>query len=1228
MHTPTSPPPPTLFYANHLPSLLDRLASDLLAVLPLDPFQPLHVITPAASETSLIQTALAARLGLCAHIRLHAGPLPFLQRLLQQAQRVLPPNTTLRDRDAYATALTLIQAFQDPHWLQDPSLRLVRAYLATLRAPSQDPRLATLQLSLDLSRLFDAYRLEHPSLLAHWQAAPEPISSSPSEPWQRALWLSLHRPGTGLLDLLSSPSLRWVDLTDLPASLPEALSLLPKHLFVFSLPPLAPALRDALAALAPFCTLHIYHLHPCVEFAEDLPSSLIARDPELAFQFFPRLSSDAADRLSSPPIRLWGRATSDALRRWLRLPGLRVDSLFIDPTSSPAPANAPAHTPAPTSAPAPSLLRQLQRDIFANEPERRPPLNALSLPADPSLSVLACPNLQREVEAVVCDIWSLLSRPASDGPPLRLTDIAIFVNVPQRDLYLSRLQATLHHAYQLPFSILDPSPNAASRYLEALRLLLSLPLGDFSRDEMLGFMAHPCCAEALQPDADTAQWATWCDQLGILRGADATAYADSYVNQDLFNWDQGIRRLFLGAWMSEADQPVTISEHPYLPLHVPETQITAAARWGLLIRSLIADATFARTASLPLRQWAQFMLGLTHYLRADSDDDQRLRGACLRALEALGDADLSAHPLPFSVAHALLSQSLDAISLPRGQHLIDGICIASLAPPVPLGAWRAVYVLGLGEGMFPAPEPPNALDLRQALRRVSSEPSPRDLDLSAFLQLLCAATDRLTLSYVAKDEQTGESLTRSYVLQSLLTILNRGYLIEHDAVITHVLAKRYDQPSPPTSSTSRSGGAQHSGHGLHGGPSHGVLLPEAQREAQTLALRRDLTERAPHLLKHLPHAPQRLSRRMDAERWRALSEHLGIVQLPDAPPRFDPDTPISLPISTLRMFLRSPLQGAARFILHLSDPRDQPSARLHEPLETDPRHALPLLLHVFTQSLQGAEPDSPQQLAKLYDQHIQTLQLQGQHPVGVFGAAQRTRHLRALLVWRRELLTAASAHDFPLQKLLLGPGKRHHDTLPPRPPLTLAVPLTPDAPPMTVHITGHTGLLSASLDASVRLLPQRSSLRDRDWLDPFLDHVLLSASAHRAEHQAHRAFIITSDTSSRSGPAREQRTLPPLPQARALQYLSSVTQLLLQHTHNYLLPIEAVLNARRQGSSSQALTAEVYQLLRQRHFSNHADMRGPIRHLHRYQPPQDPASLAQARLGLFLELLAQSEKGR
>ncbi len=367
---------------------------------------------------------------------------------------------------------------------------------------------------------------------------------------------------------------------------------------------------------------------------------------------------------------------------------------------------------------------------------------------------------------------------------------------------------------------------------------------------------------------------------------------------------------------------------------------------------------------------------------------------------------------------------------------------------------------------------------------------------------------------------------------------------------------------------------------------------------------------------------------MDFERWRILCDQLGLVRLPQPPERFEQSDQLTLPITALRRFLRSPLQATARFILGLADDTlDNPLARQHEPLEVDPRQAIQLLQQVFVSGVSGYDQDK-QKLVEVYDQAIERLQLQGQHPVGVFAAAQRARHLRMLHTWRQGLTTLTSADDLPLRRALLGAGKRSEDTLAPGPPLTLQVQPSPNRPPLTVHITGHTGLLTTNRDASVRLMPQRSAVRDRDWLDPFLDHTLLAATQQHLPNQPHRAVLVCHSAGARAGGnLHEQRRFPALSPERAREYLGGVVQSFLQRTHDYLLPVEAILNARRHGSSPEAIVGEVYALLRQRQFSQHADLHGPVRHIDRYRAPRtDAAILSRDRLGLFLEQLSASEK--
>ena len=54
-----------------------------------------------------------------------------------------------------------------------------------------------------------------------------------------------------------------------------------------------------------------------------------------------------------------------------------------------------------------------------------------------------------------------------------------------------------------------------STVAEAVELLLRLPLGRFSRQDLLRFATHPVVM-ASQPDARIEDWLSWCDRLGIV----------------------------------------------------------------------------------------------------------------------------------------------------------------------------------------------------------------------------------------------------------------------------------------------------------------------------------------------------------------------------------------------------------------------------------------------------------------------------------------------------------------------------------------------------------------------------------------------------------------------------------------------------------------------------------------------------------------------------------------
>ena len=87
--------------------------------------------------------------------------------------------------------------------------------------------------------------------------------------------------------------------------------------------------------------------------------------------------------------------------------------------------------------------------------------------------------------------------------------------------------------------------------------------------------------------------------------------------------------------------------------------------------------------------------------------------------------------------------------------------------------FRVVFLCGLGEGRFPAVDGPNPLDLTLASRQ-AGDVSPRERDKYLFLETLVCARERLYLSYVARDAQTGDELAPSTVVHELMRHLHRG----------------------------------------------------------------------------------------------------------------------------------------------------------------------------------------------------------------------------------------------------------------------------------------------------------------------------------------------------------------------------------------------------------------------------------------------------------------------
>ena len=1143
-----------LCYSNRTEPLLDALAENVKGTQA-SLYDPVHLLVPNTFVADYVAQGLARRRGIAAHIK--TG---FLRAFLRDVAKASAPDLHIVDRDILEGALLAL--FHDDDRLAAPELAPVRGYLEPGDADRTGLDRRRAQLAAQLAELYDEYSFSRPDMLTAWRKG-RLVSgwNEPLQAWQRALWLSLFGPG-GRLSGADSAT-----LPEFFARTPPAQLRVPGPAHVFGISFVARLYRSIFESLARVTPVYVYTLNPCRELWEDLqpvrraPPRRRAASRQLALA----LDDDAAPAAAAaadenPLLALWGRPGRDSIRLYNDLSDCNFRERFEDPAAGMA---------------APTLLATLQREVLDRAPRRREPA-----PHDDSLTMVAAPDPRRELEAVAAEIWSLVRR----DPTLRFDDFAVVVPPASAEVYLPLAREVFASASELPHTVLDlPSP-AEGHVIEAVELLLALPLGALGRRDLLPLAMHPTVARRF-PEVDPQLFLVLCEELGIVRGADAGAIGDSYADEDRVSWDQGLRRLALGAFLSGARngerRPFDHGRGDVLPAELPAGAEPAARALGILARELI---DFARTAGAMTATIAAFMALLRQTLaktiHADGDDEQAALRACFAVLERIAETAPPDLDVGYAIAAELVRSRLGAAR--RGGRARRGVTIASLAPLRAL-TFRTVFLVGLDERVFPSAQGFGALDLRAAAPQ-PGDVTPREQDEYLFLETLLSARERLRLSYVGRDPVTGEPKDPSSVLLALREVLASSPAGEE-------LVAAVTRKSPPL--------ARHEDDGVC------AVIPAAARERQAVALGRSLRKAAGVI--QLPDAGALGALLAPAAR-DAVAAPLGRIPLAakaDAPRR-----PITtLTIADLRRFLECPLQGSVRVLLPMRDDDDaddeaEAALRERENLGDVRIQTLPLLRDVFARAIDaGATDDGP--LADRYDEMIAGLRLDGTLPSGLFGKVVRQRHLVALQSWREGLREALDARlPTGLASIWYGAAPEHRRDIQISPAIPLSVPM-PDGP-RAISLVGQSELLT-TIDGDAHALSfvtarARGEDTQRDRLRGWLTHLVRSASGAAA---AGRKLVFLALGANRDGPAQVDRTIfAPLAQADAQALLAALAADLLSGVHDYLMPCEAIFTWRRRQKREQPMTVpQAIMFVRDDGFTRISSDRGPVTDARRYPVP-------------------------
>jgi exodeoxyribonuclease V gamma subunit len=602
-------------------------------------------------------------------------------------------------------------------------------------------------------------------------------------------------------------------------------------------------------------------------------------------------------------------------------------------------------------------------------------------------------------------------------------------------------------------------------------------------------------------------------------------------------------------------------------------------------RELIAFAHVARGAPAPPADWLALMRGaIAATVRPEGPEEETALGDCLAVLESVSGSLPAGLRTSFLVAAELVRAR---IREPRasGHRAPEGVTVASFVPMRAL-PFRVVFLVGLDERVFPSTEGPDALDLRAAGVGREGDVTPRQRDEYMFLETLLSARERLYLSYVARDEITGDGRDPSSVVLTLRDVLGGE------------LADALTRPRPPLL--------------RHADPAACAVIPAAARERQAAALGGTLRQAA-GVIQLPPVADLRAA--LAPETWAALAPRLGWLA-PDAasdPGRTRPTARRSLTLADLRRFLECPLQGSVRVLLPLRGEDEaaedaETALREHENLEDVRAETTPLLREVLARALTAGGDDAA--LAGAYEASAAVKQLDGTLPSGLFGKALRLRHLTLLRCWRDGLAQAlGGALPECLEPLWLGGAPEHRRDVTLEPAIRLQLPLAEG--PTVVELGGMTERLATAggEQVAVTLISSHHDDNiDRDFLRAWLTHLALAACG-RGAGQPFRSFLIR-PLKGHANYRIHTRVFSAISTEAARDYLAAVATEQLGAIHPYFLPCEAIFSWRNVARAKERGLRGNVLFLRDDHFTIFRSDGGPVPDPRLYPVPSEMEAAA------------------
>ncbi len=713
---------------------------DVLAVPPADPFSEELVVVPAKGVERWLSQRLAHRLGaapgrgdgVCAGVRF-TTPRSLVSTVLG-----------LTDDDRWAAdamvwpLLAVLDDSLDDDWCRPVARHLGHFDTGAEAELRQGRRYA---VAARLSRLFAAYAVQRPTVLADWSRGNDSdgrgAGLDDDLTWQPELWRRLVQ----RIDA-PPPNVRHADTLALLRDRPESLDL-PPRLSLFGHTRLPVTEVELLSGLAEHRDVHLWLPHPSdVLWARLAAAGTTAGDR----------AADTSHQVADHPLL----ATLGRDSRELQL-------------SLAAAAATDRHLPSPETPD--TLLGWLQEDLRSNSVGAEGRRLAAD---DQSVRVHACHGTARQVDVLREVLLGMLQADPTLEPRdilVMCPDIETYAPLISARFGLGDLRNDGHPAHRLRVQLADRSLTQTNPLLGVASQLLGVAGSRATASQLLDLaQTEPVRRRFRFSDDDLDTITAWVRESGVRWAFDQDGREQYGLAEYPQNtWRFGLDRILAGVTMS-ADSHAWINTT--LPLDdVGSTRIELAGRFAEYVDRLQA-ATKRLDGTRPLAEWLDALrAGIDQLTRVVPDDNWQLSQVHREFAEVAADAGpLAETPLKLPDVRALLSTHL--AGQPSRSSFRTGTLTVCTMVPMRSVPHRVVCLLGLDDGVFPRFGLADGDDLL-ARSPITGERDVRSEDRQLLLDAILAATESLVITYTGANEYSGQRRPPAVPLGELLDVLDR-----------------------------------------------------------------------------------------------------------------------------------------------------------------------------------------------------------------------------------------------------------------------------------------------------------------------------------------------------------------------------------------------------------------------------------------------------------------------